>query len=77
MPEAPRSSLLMPVHSAKPAGAQLVALGQAQALSRHYDLVIAVGHGDLRPRFAPLGELVARADASPRVGRLAGAGPSK
>ncbi len=58
MPEAPRSSLLMPVHSAKPAGAQLVALGQAQALSRHYDLVIAVGHGDLRPRFAPLGELV-------------------
>src|SRR6478609_5599056 len=48
----------MPVHSAKPAGAQLVALGQAQALSRHYDLVIAVGHGDLRPRFAPLGELV-------------------
>jgi glycosyltransferase involved in cell wall biosynthesis len=56
--DAPRPTLLMPVHSAKRAGAQLVALGQAQALRRHYDLVIAVGHGELRPRFAPLGDLV-------------------
>jgi glycosyltransferase involved in cell wall biosynthesis len=56
--DARRSTLLMPVHSAKPAGAQLVALGQAQALSRHYELVISVGHGELRPRFAPLGALV-------------------
>jgi glycogen(starch) synthase len=48
----------MTVHSAKPAGAQLVALGQAQTLSADCDLTIAVGHGELRPRFAPLGELV-------------------
>jgi glycosyltransferase involved in cell wall biosynthesis len=53
-----RPTLLMAVHSAKPAGAQLVALGQAQALREHYDLVIAVGHGELRPRFEPLGTLV-------------------
>lgn len=58
MPDAASPTLLMPVHSAKPAGAQLVALGQAQTLSRHYDLVIAIGHGDLRPRFAALGKLV-------------------
>jgi glycosyltransferase involved in cell wall biosynthesis len=48
----------MTVHSAKPAGAQLVALGQAQALSADCELTIAVGHGELRPRFAPLGALV-------------------
>ena len=63
----------MPVHSAKPAGAQLVALGQAQALSRHYDLVIAVGHGDLRPRFAPLESLSARR----RVLPVWGASPAR
>jgi glycosyltransferase involved in cell wall biosynthesis len=55
---APRATLLMPVHSAKPAGAQLVGLGQARALSHHYALVIPVGHGELRPRFAALGALV-------------------
>jgi glycosyltransferase involved in cell wall biosynthesis len=50
--------VLMAVHSAKPAGAQLVALGQARALAVDHDLVVAIGHGELRPRFAPLGELV-------------------
>jgi glycosyltransferase involved in cell wall biosynthesis len=54
----PRRRLLIVVHSAKAAGAQLVALGQAQWLARDYDLVIAVGHGPLRPQFAKLGELV-------------------
>ena len=77
MPEAPRSSLLMPVHSAKPAGAQLVALGQVQALSRHYDLVIAVGHGDLRPRFAPREKLVRVLTRLPVWGASPARGPSK
>ena len=40
----------MAVHSAERGGAQLVALGQARALRREYDLVIAVGTGPLRPR---------------------------
>jgi glycosyltransferase involved in cell wall biosynthesis len=53
-----RPTLLMAVHSAKPAGAQLVALGQAEALSRDFELVIALGNGALRPRFARLGRLI-------------------
>lgn len=48
----------MAVHSAKPAGAQLVALGQAETLSATHELVIAVGHGELRPRFAAVGAVV-------------------
>jgi glycosyltransferase involved in cell wall biosynthesis len=56
-PDPPRR-LLLTVHSAKLAGAQLVALGQAEALARDYELVIAIGHGPLRPRFARLGTLV-------------------
>jgi hypothetical protein len=55
-PGTPR--LLIPVHSAKRAGAQLVALRQATALAEVYELVIAVGHGPLRPEFAELGEIV-------------------
>jgi len=50
--------LLVVVHSAKPAGAQLVALGQAQALAADHKLVIAVGHGPLRAGFAALGPLI-------------------
>lgn len=50
--------VLMAVHSAKPAGAQIVALGEAEALARDHDLIIAVGHGALRERFARLGRLV-------------------
>jgi hypothetical protein len=48
----------MVVHSAKPAGAQLVALAQAEALAHDHQFVIAVGHGALRPRFARLGPLI-------------------
>jgi glycosyltransferase involved in cell wall biosynthesis len=57
-PTAGRPRLLMAVHSAKPAGAQAVALGQARALSRDHQIVIAVGHGALRPPFAELGTIV-------------------
>jgi glycosyltransferase involved in cell wall biosynthesis len=51
-------TVLMAVHSAKPAGAQLVALGQAETLAATHELVIAIGQGELRPRFAALGPLV-------------------
>ncbi len=50
-----RPRLLFAVHSPKLAGAQIVALGQAEHLARGHDLVIALGHGPLRPRFQPLG----------------------
>jgi glycosyltransferase involved in cell wall biosynthesis len=53
-----RPRLLMAVHSPKPAGAQLVALGQARALALDHDLVVAVGAGPLRAPFAELGEIV-------------------
>jgi glycosyltransferase involved in cell wall biosynthesis len=53
---APR--LLIVVHSAKLAGAQLVALGQAEDLASDHELVIAIGRGPLRNRFAPLGRLI-------------------
>ncbi|MGH2899139.1 MAG: hypothetical protein ACRDMZ_10740 [Solirubrobacteraceae bacterium] len=58
MSAAPRHRILFVVHSAKLAGAQLVALGQAKALAEDHDLNIAIGHGPLRSRFAPLGSLV-------------------
>lgn len=58
MPTIPRPRLLFVVHGADLAGAQVVALGQAEHLAPQHDLVIAVGHGPLRPRFAPLGRLV-------------------
>jgi glycosyltransferase involved in cell wall biosynthesis len=48
----------MAVHSAKPAGAQLVALGQARALHPDHELVIAVGQGPLREPFSRLGPVV-------------------
>jgi glycosyltransferase involved in cell wall biosynthesis len=54
----PRPRLLLVVHSAKPAGAQLVALGQAEALAHDHELLIAVGAGPLRERFGRVGRLV-------------------
>jgi glycosyltransferase involved in cell wall biosynthesis len=57
--------LLMVVHSAKPAGAQLVALGQAEALSSDHELVIAIGHGPLRGRFARIGPLIRQPTRAP------------
>jgi glycosyltransferase involved in cell wall biosynthesis len=53
-----RPRLLMAVHSPKPAGAQLVALGQARALASDHELVIALGVGPLRQPFAELGPVV-------------------
>ncbi len=53
-----RLRLLMAVHSPKPAGAQLVALGQARALAPDHELVIAVGVGPLRQPFAELGPIL-------------------
>lgn len=53
-----RPRILMAVHSPKPAGAQLVALGQARALAGDHDLVIAIGNGPLRAPFAELGPIV-------------------
>jgi glycosyltransferase involved in cell wall biosynthesis len=55
---ADRRRILFVVHSAKLAGAQIVALGQATALAEGHELIIAIGHGPLRSRFAPLGRLV-------------------
>src|SRR4051794_10452281 len=57
--------VLKAVHSPKPAGAQLVALGQAQALAADYDLVVAVGQGELTERFAALGPVVAPSSRLP------------
>jgi glycosyltransferase involved in cell wall biosynthesis/peptidoglycan/xylan/chitin deacetylase (PgdA/CDA1 family) len=55
-----RARVLMAVHSAERAGAQLVALGQARALRREYDLVIAVGMGPLRAAFAQVAAAIVR-----------------
>lgn len=50
----------MVVHSAQRGGAQLVALGQARALRREYDLVVSVGAGPLRGAFADVATVVVR-----------------
>jgi glycosyltransferase involved in cell wall biosynthesis/peptidoglycan/xylan/chitin deacetylase (PgdA/CDA1 family) len=55
---APRTRVLLAVHSAKRAGAQHVALGQARSMRCDMDFVIAVGGGSLRPAFAEIGEVV-------------------
>jgi glycosyltransferase involved in cell wall biosynthesis len=57
-PARSRPRILVAVHSPKPAGAQLVALGQARALAGDHDLVTAIGNGPLRPPFAELGPIV-------------------
>ena len=59
-----RPRVLLVVHSAKPGGAQLVALGQARALAQHHDLTIAIDEGPLRGAFAELGDVV---DGAPRL----------
>jgi UDP-N-acetylglucosamine:LPS N-acetylglucosamine transferase len=70
---APPRRLLMTVHSAKRAGAQLVALGQARALKGDYELVFSIGHGPLRPSFDALGPVVRAPTRVP----LWGASPSR
>jgi glycosyltransferase involved in cell wall biosynthesis/peptidoglycan/xylan/chitin deacetylase (PgdA/CDA1 family) len=62
LPPAPRrrTRVLMAVHSAERGGAQLVALGQARALRREYDLVIAVGMGPLRAAFTQVAAAIVR-----------------
>jgi glycosyltransferase involved in cell wall biosynthesis/peptidoglycan/xylan/chitin deacetylase (PgdA/CDA1 family) len=50
----------MAVHSAERGGAQLVALGQARALRREHDLVVAVGTGPLRAGFAQVAAAIVR-----------------
>src|SRR3954454_14977555 len=62
LPPAPRRRrrVLMAVHSAGRGGAQLVALGQARALRREYDLVIAVGTGPLRAAFTEVATAIVR-----------------
>jgi glycosyltransferase involved in cell wall biosynthesis len=56
--------LLMAVHSAEHGGAQLVALGQARALRREYDLVIAVGAGPLHDAFREVAVAIVRGPTS-------------
>jgi glycosyltransferase involved in cell wall biosynthesis/peptidoglycan/xylan/chitin deacetylase (PgdA/CDA1 family) len=55
-----RTRVLMAVHGAERGGAQLVALGQARALSRECDLVIAVSAGALRDAFAEASVAIVR-----------------
>ncbi|UGS34031.1 glycosyltransferase [Capillimicrobium parvum] len=50
----------MAVHSAGYGGAQLVAISQARALRREYDLVIAIGTGPLRAAFAEVAAAIVR-----------------
>ena len=85
-PPAPhrRTRVLMAVHSAERGGAQLVALGQARALRREYDLVIAVGIGPLRAAFAEVAAAIVRGPtylpiwgASTAGGRFRSAVPSR
>jgi glycosyltransferase involved in cell wall biosynthesis len=52
----PRS--LLAVHSARRAGAELLALGFAETLASDQKLLIAIGRGPLRARFARLGQLI-------------------
>lgn len=58
MSEAHRPRVLIPVHSAKRAGAQAVALRQARAIARDYELVVAIGEGPLRADFGELATIV-------------------
>ena len=63
----------MAVHSPKPAGAQLVALGQARALAPDHDLVVAIGQGPLRAPFAEIGTIIRRPTRLP----IWGASPAR
>jgi glycosyltransferase involved in cell wall biosynthesis/peptidoglycan/xylan/chitin deacetylase (PgdA/CDA1 family) len=59
-----RTRVLMAVHSADFGGAQFVALGQARALRRECELVIAVGGGPLHGAFAEVAAAIVRAPTS-------------
>ena len=50
--------MLLVVHSAKLAGAQIVAAGQAEALAQDRPLIVSVGPGPLRPRFEQVATVV-------------------
>src|SRR4051794_22563041 len=50
--------LLLTVHTGERGGASLMALEEARFLARTHDLVIAVGRGPLRERFAAYGCVV-------------------
>lgn len=54
----PRPRLLFVVHSAKPAGAQYVALRQVGALREAFELFISIPDGPLKDEFAAHGTLV-------------------
>jgi glycosyltransferase involved in cell wall biosynthesis len=54
-----RRRLLLTVHTGERGGASLMALEEARFLARTHDLVIAVGPGPLRERFAEHGAIVA------------------
>jgi glycosyltransferase involved in cell wall biosynthesis len=54
-----RRRLLLTVHTGERGGASLMALEEARFLARTHDLVIAVGRGPLRERFAECGAIVA------------------
>jgi glycosyltransferase involved in cell wall biosynthesis len=53
-----RRRLLLTVHTGERGGASLMALEEARFLARTHDLVIAVGAGPLRERFAKQGAVV-------------------
>ncbi len=53
-----RPRLLLTVHTGERGGASLMALEEARFLARTHDLVIAVGPGPLRDRFAEHGAIV-------------------
>ncbi len=53
-----RKRLLLCVHSATAGGAERMALAEAEYLEQHFELVISIPDGPLRPAFARHGELV-------------------
>ena len=66
--------VLIAVHSSQRGGAQLVALGQARALRREYDLLVAVGAGPLHAAFAENTTAVFRGPSPCRSGGPRAAG---
>jgi glycosyltransferase involved in cell wall biosynthesis len=60
-----RPRLLLTVHTGERGGASLMALEEARFLARTHDLVIAVGPGPLRARFAEHGRIVDGAPSLP------------
>jgi glycosyltransferase involved in cell wall biosynthesis len=54
-----RIAMLLSIHSAQRAGAELMGLRQAQDLAQSFALTISIPDGPLRAQFSSLGELVA------------------